>query len=86
MAITLEPARTAELAPLLLQRYELSPREREVALLVTHGLDTREISEALCISPYTVQDHLKVIFDKVRVRSRRELLAEIFYASPRRQR
>ncbi len=47
-----------------------------VALLVA-GLDTRAITQRLSISPHTVQDHLKAVFDKIGIHSRRELLVTL---------
>jgi DNA-binding CsgD family transcriptional regulator len=76
-AVIIEPARRAELAPLIVQAYGLSGREREVTRLVLQGLSTREIADRLFISMHTVQDHLKAIFDKVDVHSRRELVARV---------
>jgi DNA-binding CsgD family transcriptional regulator len=78
IAVILEEARPAEIAPLIVQAYDLSPREGEIAQLVLRGLSTAAMAEALYISPTTVQDHLKAIFDKVGVRSRRELVGQIF--------
>ena len=39
------------------------------------GLDTRALTERLFISRHTVQDHLKSIFPKIGIHSRRQLLA-----------
>lgn len=77
-AVFLEEARPVEIAPLILSAHQLTAREGEIAQLVLQGLSTAEISEKLCITLNTVQDYLKSIFDKVGVRSRRELVAQLF--------
>ena len=48
----------------------LTPREREVALLVIDGHSDREIAERLNLSPYTVRQYVKRIYRKVDVDSR----------------
>jgi DNA-binding CsgD family transcriptional regulator len=56
----------------------LSARERDVAQQIVSGATTAEACAALHISPYTLQDHLKSIFDRVGVRSRGELTLQLF--------
>jgi len=73
-AVIIEPALPLEVAPLKLQAYGLTPRELEVADRVLLGETTEQIATALFIAPYTVQDHLKSIFAKLGVKSRRELV------------
>jgi DNA-binding CsgD family transcriptional regulator len=53
----------------------LTAQEHRVATLAAAGRTTREIGEALYISPKTVETHLRHVFDKVGVRSKRELSA-----------
>ncbi|HEY3997674.1 MAG TPA: response regulator [Candidatus Xenobia bacterium] len=55
---------------------ELSPREREVLELVQAGLTNEEIGARLFISANTVKAHLKVIFDKLGVKTRAAAVAK----------
>jgi DNA-binding NarL/FixJ family response regulator len=74
IAVTMRSATTIESFDIVCRAYALSPRQRHVVKALVAGLDTRAITERLFISPHTVQDHLKAVFQKVGVRSRRELL------------
>lgn len=76
-AVLMEPARPSELAELIVLAYGFTPREREVTRLVLLGQSTAQIAQELHLSPFTVQDYLKAVFDKVGVRSRRELVGAI---------
>jgi DNA-binding CsgD family transcriptional regulator len=77
-ALTIEPAKAAEIAPIIVRAYELSPREQQVTQLVAQGCDTAQIAGRLFLSRHTVRDYLKAIFEKVGVSSRGELVARLF--------
>jgi DNA-binding CsgD family transcriptional regulator len=81
IAITLRSAAPTETFDLFCRAYAFTQRERDVAAGVVAGLDTRALTERLFISRHTVQDHLKSIFQKIGIHSRRQLLAR-FNASP----
>jgi len=78
VAILLEAARPAEMAPLLADAYGLTRQERRVTECVAQGLPTRQIAIHLRVSAYTVQDHLKSIFSKTGTGSRGALIARLF--------
>lgn len=78
IAVVLQPAAAGDVAPLVALAYGLSDRERQVVRLCIEGRSTKEMAAALHVSPYTVQDHLKSIFDKTGARTRNELVGQVF--------
>lgn len=78
IAVAVEPARPSERTSFLITAYGLTPRERAVTELVLRGHSTADIGRRAGLSPHTVQDHLKAVFDKTGVRSRRDLVAKLF--------
>jgi DNA-binding CsgD family transcriptional regulator len=80
VAVIVERADPDRLAPLLMAAYELTDREKDVTRLVLQGETTSATAAKLFISPQTVQQHLKSVFDKTGVRSRRELVGKMFFA------
>lgn len=79
-AVIVEPAHPARITPLLMSAYGLTEREQEVTRLVLKGDATAQIADALVVSPHTVQEHLKNIFEKTGVRSRRDLVSKVFFS------
>ncbi len=79
VAVLMEQAQPHELAPLIADAYGLTDRERRVTELVAKGLSTNDVGQRLHLSAYTVQDHLKSIFDKTGAGSRGELVARLFF-------
>src|SRR5262245_12220245 len=78
VAVVVEPAGPADLVSIVIESYGLTQRESEVVPLLARGLSTKEIASEMCISPHTVNDHIKVIFSKCGVTRRGELVAALF--------
>jgi DNA-binding CsgD family transcriptional regulator len=77
-AVIIQPAAPNEVAPLVALAYGLTEREAQVTRLCLRGDSTKEIAQALFMSTHTVQDHFKSIFGKTGVRSRGQLVGQIF--------
>ena len=79
VSVILEAAQPFHLAPLLMRAYGLTPREQEVVGHVLRGQSTDALAHELGIAAGTVQAHLRSIFEKTGVRSRRELVGVVFH-------
>jgi DNA-binding CsgD family transcriptional regulator len=58
---------------MLVQNTDLTPREREIALLAASGLPDKVISSKLQVSVGTVKAHLHNVYLKLRIRGRSAL-------------
>lgn len=58
---------------------ELTKREKEICLLISQGLNNREIAEKLFLSEGTVKNHVTRILDKLDLRDRTQLAIYTLY-------
>jgi DNA-binding NarL/FixJ family response regulator len=60
-----------------LRHRQLSPREQEIAGLITKGLTNKAIAQVLLLRPTTVNTYAKRLFLKLNVSSRAEMVAKV---------
>ena len=58
----------------LQKRYQITPRELQIAKFVCQGFNNEQIAEALRIKHGTVKSHLRNVYRRVRVRNKILLL------------
>ena len=79
--LILEEPGPGELVSLILVSHGVTGAQARVVALVLRGYSTKQIVGQLAISQYTVQEHLRAVFDKLGVRSRQELAAALMRPS-----
>lgn len=77
VVVSIDTAARAVVGQMALAARGLTAREQEVTDLVLRGASTKDIAASLHLSPHTVQDHLKAVFRKLGVSSRREMIARL---------
>lgn len=85
VTVVVEPAKSTDVAPIIIEAYGLSPRERDVVRAIARGLSTPDIAAGLFLSAHTVRYYIKSVFEKVGVSTRGELVAKLFadhYSDP----
>ncbi len=59
----------------ILENLKLTPREKEVAVLLLHGSDAKQIADGLGISIHTANFHIKNLYKKLNINNRMEFFA-----------
>lgn len=77
LAVCFEAAKPSAMSAIMAEANGLSHREKQIYDLVLSGCSTKDIATSLHITAYTVQDHMKSIFRKTGVTSRRELVRKL---------
>lgn len=63
---------------------DLTPQERQIALLLADGQSTRSVAARLFLSPKTVDYHIRKVYNKLGIHSRPELAAVLQKSGPDR--
>jgi DNA-binding CsgD family transcriptional regulator len=79
--LVLQEPGPGDIASLILDNHGVTGAQAKVVALVLRGYATKQVARQLAISQYTVQEHLRAVFDKLGVRSRQELAAALLRPS-----
>ena len=60
-----------------MKKYDMTPRQQEIAIFIATGQSNREIAAKLYITEYTVKDHVKRIFQIFDIKNRSELFPKM---------
>jgi DNA-binding CsgD family transcriptional regulator len=82
IVVTLQEASANDRLEVFARAVGLTPREAELLSLLAAGSSTRGMAKAMAVSENTVQDHLKVVFDKTGARDRVAVLAHALGTKP----
>ena len=77
IAVVLQPATTDQLLPAMAAWHEFTPRQLDVLRLLLQAHPIKQIARRLGLSPYTVEDHLKILYRKTGTNSQQELIAAL---------
>ena len=77
IAVVLQPSTTDQLLPAIAAWHDLTPRQVDVLHLLIQGHAIKQIARRLGLSPYTVEDHLKILYRKTGINSHQELIATL---------
>jgi DNA-binding NarL/FixJ family response regulator len=75
IAVTIEDTAPLDRARLFASAHGLSSRETELFAHLAAGADTHTLARLMFLSEHTIQDHLKSVFTKTSVHTRRALLS-----------
>lgn len=67
-----------DLGSIVREAFELTTRQEEVLVLLLAGRNEAQIAKRLGISKHTVHTHVRLIYAKLRVRSRAQLFGRVF--------
>ena len=60
-----------------MDEYKLSPREKEIIILLCQGKLVKEIADKLCLSIHTVKNHIRDSYSKIGVNTRIEMFRKL---------